>query len=118
FRKGDILLIMHSDETTGTPALVVEGEESWYDLDLPRTRIAWVRVTDANGARITTGFDLIRGPGKLRFGSLDGLALPLTVRHTVADLRMATDVQISGAIRVSRALSHDFPVGSIVASCL
>lgn len=118
FRPGDVALIMHAAETTGTPDEVVDGEDTRYELSLGRTRIAWVRVRDAEGKAVTEGYELDRVTGKLIFESLDGLALPLTTQHTVADLRMVTDVQITGHIKLSRPLTHDFPAGSLVASCL
>ncbi|THF61537.1 hypothetical protein E6C76_20095 [Pseudothauera nasutitermitis] len=115
FRRGDVVLIMHPATLTATPAL----DEGEYVVNLPRTRIAWVRITDADGERLTTGYTLDPAAGRLRWASLDGLALPLTITHVVADLRMATDVQINGEITVSRALSHVFPSGqTIVAGCL
>lgn len=119
YRKGDVVVVMHAANTTATPGLVVDGAQSWYEIALPRTRIAWVHVTDANGAAVTTGYTFDPASGKVRWASLAGLATPLTVRHTVADLRVAVDVQIGGQITLNRAVTHDYPAGeTVVASCL
>lgn len=113
FRVGDVAQIMHTATTTGTPALT----GGVYTMSLGRTRIAWVKVVDANGA-IVTGYTLDRDLGVLTFPSISGIATPLTVRHTVSDLRQVTDAQITGALSFSRPLTHDYPAGSIVSSCL
>lgn len=115
FRRGGVVMVMHAATTAGTPTLA-DGQ---YRLALGRPRIAWVRVLDATGAPVTDGYTLDRAAGTLAWDSLAGLATPLTVQHTIADLRLATDVQINGAIELSRALTHDFPADdTIVASCL
>lgn len=120
YRKGDLALITHAaTNAPATPTLVIDGAEQWYELPCGRTRIGWVRITDANGQPLTTGYDLDRATGLIKFPTLAGIATPLTVRHTVADLRMITDVQINGTLTLARPLSHNYPAGeSIVSSCL
>jgi hypothetical protein len=117
FHPGDVVMVMHPDTTTGTPAQV--GGTGPYLLSCGRTRLAWVRVTDANGATIYDGYSLDRATGVLSWDSLAGLATPLTVQHTVGDLRLITDAQIDGTLTLARPLSHDFPADeSLVGSCL
>lgn len=118
FRVGDVAQIMHTAETTGSPSLV----GGRYELSCGRTRLSWAKVVDADGVPVVSGYTLDRAAGKLIWESmdaLDGHALPLTVRHTVSDLRQITDAQITGALSFARPLTHDYPAGeSIVASCL
>ncbi|XZG69235.1 hypothetical protein ACTSKR_11285 [Chitinibacteraceae bacterium HSL-7] len=115
-RRGDMVQVMHPLDT-GPVTPVLDGSE--YVVSLGRTRIAWVRVSDAGGATVPDGYTLDRDNGVVRFASLAGLALPLNVRHTVSDLRMLTDVQISGRLTMNRPLTHAYPAGeTIVASCL
>lgn len=116
FRAGDVVQIMHTAETTGTPTLA--GSE--YVLALGRTRIGWARVTDADGEPITDGYALDRDAGSIRFASLAGIATPITVRHTVSDLRRLGDAQITGALTLTGSpLTHEYPAGeSIVSGCL
>lgn len=117
YRTGDVVVILHPDTMTGTPAQV--GGTGPYQLSCGRTRLSWVKVTDVNGAPITDGYTLDRAAGVLSWSSLDGIATPLTVQHTVSDLRLVTDVQINGTLSLARPLSHEFPANeSLVAACL
>lgn len=113
FRPGDVAMVMHTAETA--PATVANGGT----IDCGRTRIGWVRVIDAAGATVTSGYTLDRDTGVVTFVDVTGMAMPVTVRHTVGDLRQITDAQISGLLTVARPLTHSYPVeGSVVASCL
>ncbi len=120
FRRGDTVMVLHQAQTAPiTPTLVSDGEETWYEASIGRSRIAWARVTDANGAPVTEGYSFDRAAGKLKWATLDGLATPVSVTHAVSDLRLVTDVQISGWIEVSRPLTHAYPAGeSLLSSCL
>lgn len=113
YRPGDLVMILHAAETALSPSAGVAAA-------LGRTRLAWVRVTDATGAVVSgERYQLDRASGQIMFPDLDGLTLPLTVRHTVGDLRQVTDAQISGWLALSRPLTHDYPAGeTIVAGCL
>ncbi len=118
YRPGDIALLMHAaDVAPATPTL--NAESGLYELDCGRTRVGWVRLTDANGDPITEAYELDRANGTVLFDDIAGLATPIAVRSTVADLRMITDVQINGEVTLARPITHDFPAGeSILASCL
>lgn len=118
YRAGDVVVILHPQ--TNAPATpTLNGSTGNYELSCGRTRIGWVRITDDNGDAVTDGYTLDRALGVVSWSSLDGLATPLTIKHTVADLRMITDAQISGWLTLARSLSHDFPADeSIIAACL
>lgn len=117
YRAGDVVMILHADTTTGVPAQV--GGTGPYLLSCGRTRLAFVRVTDVNGAPVTEGYTLDRATGVLSWTSIAGLATPVTVKHTVGDLRLVTDAQINGELTLARALTHEYPATeSIVAACL
>lgn len=112
YRPGDVVMVMHPQETA--PQTVANG-----DTIATRPRVAWVRVIDANGDQVTEGYSLDRATGTVTFDDVTGIAMPVTVKHTVGDLRLVTDVQITGDITLSRPLTHDYPANeSIVASCL
>src|SRR5690606_7942381 len=49
---------------------------------------------------------------------LTGYVQPLRVVHRIEDMSIATDVQITGYLNLQRALSHDFPLGTLVSSAL
>lgn len=114
FRDGDIALIMHAAETA--PQTIADGGV----ISCGRTRLAWARGIDADGVTVSGDlYTLDRAAGTLTFPDVSGLSQPLTVRHVVADLRMVTDAQITGWLKLSRALTHDYPAGeAIVSSCL
>ena len=113
FKSGDVVMVMHRLETA--PVTPTNG----VPVSLGRTRIAWVRVIDANGATVTEGYTLDREAGTVTFPDVTGLSLPLTIRHTVGDLRLVTDAQINGDLTLARELTHNYPAGeSLVASCL
>ncbi|MBY6102296.1 hypothetical protein [Marinobacter nauticus] len=112
YRPGDVVMVMHPQETA--PQTVTNG-----GTIATRPRIGWIRVIDANGDQVGEGYSLDRATGTVTFDDVTGIAMPVTVRHTVADLRLVTDVQITGDITLSRPLTHDYPANeSIVASCL
>jgi hypothetical protein len=113
FRAGQVAIIMHTDTTA--PATIANGGS----IDCGRTRLAWVRVLDAAGDTISTGYTLDRATGIVTVPDITGMAMPISVQHTVADLRLLTDVQINGDIKLARPLSHAFPANeTLISSCL
>ena len=113
YRAGDVVMVMHPDETA--PQTISNGGT----IDCGRTRIGWVRVLDAAGATVTSGYTLDRATGVVTFTDVSGITMPVRVRHTVGDLRQITDAQITGQLTLARPLTHSYPAGeSIVASCL
>jgi len=114
YRAGDVALIMHTSDAT--PATITNGGT----LSAGRTRLAWARVIDDDGDTVDGElYTLDRANGIVTVPDVSGLAQPLTLRHTIADLRMITDAQISGWLTLSRGLTHDFPADdSLVAGCL
>ena len=112
YRSGDVVMIMHADETA--PVTPVQGTP----VSLGRTRVAWVRVIDDNGDTVTDGYTLDRAAGTVTFDTAPEHT-PVTIRHTIADLRLVTDAQIGGQLTLARELSHNFPADeSLVGSCL
>lgn len=114
YRTGDLVIIANTDETT--PATKTNGQT----INAGRTRLAWVRLLDDDGLTVPSDrYTLDRAAGTVTITNATGLAQPLTLRHTVADLRMVTDAQINGSLTLSRALSFDFPTtGTVIAGCL
>ena len=45
-------------------------------------------------------------------------AQPVQVFHRIEEMARVADVQINGTLTLTKALSHDFPVGSVVSSAL
>lgn len=113
YRPGDLALVMHTAETA--PQTVTSGAV----INCGRARLAWVRVLDADGDTVTANYTLDRELGTVTITDATGITMPITVRHTVADLRQITDAQITGELTLARPLTHSYPADeSIVASCL
>lgn len=118
YRNGQVVMVIHPLTTSpATPAL--NGTTGLYELSCGRTRIAWVKVLDATGAVVTSGYTLDRATGIVSWATLSGLVTPVTIQHTVGDLRLITDVQIDGTLTLARPLTHAYPADeSLVAACL
>jgi len=114
YQTGDVVLVLHSAETA--PQTVIDDDT----VDCGRTRLAWVKVLDASGATVPGDrYTIDRPAGTVTVTDTTDLPQPLVVRHTVADLRMIVDAQITGRLTLNRALTHDYPADeSLVASCL
>lgn len=114
YRSGDLVVIANTDETA--PATKTTGQT----INAGRTRLAWVRVIDSENKTISSEkYELNRATGSVTITDDSGIAQPIILRHTVADLRMVTDAQINGSLTLSRAISFDFDTEkTIVAGCL
>jgi len=114
YRPGDVVMVLHT--ANAAPATIADGGT----LSAGRTRLAWVRVIDNAGATVAGDlYTLDRAAGIVTVPSVAGLAQPLTLRHTVGDLRQITDAQINGQLTLARPLTHDYPADtSLVAACL
>lgn len=111
-RKGRITVIGHND--TVAPATYAAGQT----IDLGRTRLSHVWLTDANGALITSGYTHDLDAGTIHVDDVSGWAQPVGIEHRVQDMFLCTDVQIDGTIGCNLPLSHAYPVGSVVSSVL
>ena len=65
-------------------------------------------------ANYTTDLDA----GTVTLDDVSGLATPLLLKDRIEDMALVNDVQINGTLSLTRALSHDFPAGSLVSSAL
>ena len=115
YRQGD-MVVVHNTQTLALPNPLTKG--TTYPLG--RQRLASVAVKTATGAKVddtlyTPAMDL----GELVFpvgSDLTGLAQPFTVQHTVQDLVVASEVDISGRIKLQRPLTHTYDAGTSYAS--
>lgn len=112
FRPGGYNVLGH----TGTigPLNVSNGQT----LDCGRVRLSRIRVVGNDGRPIHNGFVENLDAGLIQFTDVSGYAQPVTIHHRIEDLLVASDVQINGTIRFTRAITHDYPAGSILSSAL
>jgi hypothetical protein len=111
-RKGDVLVIHHT--ATTAPATVSNGQT----VNLGRVRIARVRVIGNDGETIVGGYSHDLDAGTVTFANVTGYAQPVTIEHRIEDMALCSDAQINGELTLTRPLTHDFPLGSLVSSAL
>lgn len=106
FKKGRAVVV-HNTQTLA-PQTVANGQT----VDTGRTRLARLRVKNNAGVLITTGFTVDLDAGTVTFSSIAGYAQPITIEHRIEDEALASEVQITGDMRLARALTHVFPLGA------
>lgn len=113
FGAGDVAVIHHSQTVSG-------AYSNGQTVNLGRTRLARVRVTDNAGVTVPAGaaYTVNLDTGILTFGSVSGLAQPLTIEHRIEDMALVSEAQISGQLSLTRPITHDYPLGSHVSSAL
>lgn len=112
FRKGSVAVVHHTDTTA--PMTVSNGQV----VSLGRTRISRADVIGADGLPIESGYTVDRVAGTVTFSDVTGYSQPVRIRHRIEDAALVADAQISGLIRFTRPLTHDYPLGSYVSSAL
>lgn len=111
FRPGGFAVVGHTGSVTAT---VTNGQT----IDCARTRLSRVRLVGSDGVTIQNGYTTNLDAGTVTFTDVTGYAQPVTIQHRIEDMAMVRDVQITGEIAFTRALSHDFPLGSFISSAL
>jgi hypothetical protein len=112
FRPGGFVVVGHT--ASMTPATVSNAQT----VNCARVRLSRVRVIGNNGTVITSGYTTDLNAGTVTFTDVTGYSQPVTVEHRIEDMVMASDVQLNGTITFTRALTHDYPLGSYVSSAL
>lgn len=110
YQPGDVVVVLHDQITSGTYS-------SLSTLDLGRGRLAKLSVKDAarqplDIAKYTADLDT----GIITFGDLAGISQPLTITDRIEDMAVLSDVQITGTLTLSKALTHNFPVDETLVS--
>lgn len=111
FRPGGFAVVGHTGSVTAT---VTNGQT----INCGRVRLSRVRVIGNDGLVINTGYTADLEAGLVTFTDVTGYSQPVTVEHRVEDMGVVREVQISGEISFTRALTHDYPLGSYVSSAL
>lgn len=106
FKKARVVVIHNTQNLA--PQTVANAQT----VNVGRTRLARLRVKNNVGIRITTGFTTDLDAGTVTFTAVAGYAQPVTIEHRVEDEALASEVQITGDIRLARALTHVFPANT------
>lgn len=113
FKSGRVVVV-HNTQTLA-PATVNTGQT----VDCGRTLLARIRVFGADGLEITSGFTTNLDAGTVTFTNVAGMSQPVSVEHRIEDEALCVEAQITGDLRLTRPLTHAYPVpGSYVSSAL
>jgi hypothetical protein len=111
FRPGGFAVVGHTGSVSAT---VSNGQV----VNCARVRLSRVRVIGTNGVVINTGYTADLEAGTVTFSDVSGYSQPVTVEHRIEDMAVVREVQISGEVTFTRALTHDYPEGSFLSSAL
>lgn len=112
FRSGTVAVVQHT--ATTSPATVTNGQT----VNVGRVRLARVRVIGNNGATIDNGYSADLDAGTVTFSNVTGYSQPVRVEHRIEDTALVSEAQIDGTLKLTRPVTHAFPVGSVVSSAL
>ena len=116
FKPGQTVLVHHTQETE------VASPTAGQVVNLGRPNLTRVEVRDSVGAPILSSWYVINKPaGTVTFTdplNLTGYTLPVVIRDRIEDRVLCADVQITGEISINRGLSHDYPPGAFLSTCL
>lgn len=101
--------------TGSLPAATISNGQT---LNCGRTRLSRVWMVDATGAKVQSGWTADLDAGTVTVTDASSWAQPVQVFHRIEEMARVADVQINGTLTLTKALSHDFPVGSVVSSAL
>ncbi len=111
-RAGSVVVIGNTQSVTATVS-------NAQVIDCARVRLSRVRVLGANGAVINAGYTTDLEAGTVTFTDVSGYSQPVTIEHRIEDMALVADAQINGELRLTRALTHDYPTtGTYVSSAL
>jgi hypothetical protein len=105
FRPGGFAVVGHTGRITTS---VSNGQT----INCARVRLSRVRVVGHDGTVIHSGYTADLEAGTVTFTNVTGYSQPVTIEHRVEDMAVVRDVQISGEISFTRALTHEYPVAS------
>ncbi len=115
YRPADVLVIHHTAQDA-LPDPAVAG--ATYVLS--RGALDYVEIVDQDGDRVDRDLytvDLDEGEVTMADPiDLSGYEQPLIVRHRIEDMALASDVQITGEVTLSAALTHDYPADETLVS--
>ena len=114
-RPGDTLVI-HDTQAVTFPGSLTDGQV----VDLGRTELSSVAIYDANGLGISTDlFTADLAAGEVTMADpldLGSYVEPLVGLHTVEDMALCTDAQITGDVILGQALTHGYTADNSLCS--
>ena len=115
-RPGNVAVIHHTD------ILTVASPAANDISDVGRERCTEIHVRDDSGEPVVSAWYTIDlDAGTVTWADpldLSAYDLPIRIQSRIEDMIVVSDVQINGEIGLSRALTHDFPAGSVLSTAL
>lgn len=113
FKSGRVVVV-HNTQSLA-PQMVTNSQT----VNCGRERLARIRVFGNDGLEITAGFTENLDLGTVTFTSVAGYSQPVTIEHRIEDEALCAEAQITGDLRLTRPVTHDYPApGSYVSSAL
>lgn len=103
--KAGRVIVVHNTKTLA-PQTVANNQS----VSCGRTNLSRVRVFDSSGVSVNSGFTVNLDTGVVLFTNVAGLAQPVTIEHRIEDESLCAEAQITGDLRLTRAITHDYPV--------
>lgn len=110
FKSGRVVVVHH------TSSLAPQAVTNGLTVDTGTERLARIRVFGADGLEINNGFTKNLDAGTISFGDTTGYSQPVTIEKRIEDEALCAEAQITGELRLTRPLTHDFPLGGYVSS--
>lgn len=112
YRAGGYLVLVH---TGVIPAATLTNGQT---INCSRTRLARVYLVGSDGKLISNGYAVDLDAGLVHVEDTAGWAQPVTIKHRIEEMTRIAGVQIDGRLGLTSPLSHEFPVGTVVASAI
>lgn len=112
FRVGSYVVVGH---TGRVPAATYSNGTT---VNCGRDRLSRVYLIGADGKLIQTGYTPNLDAGTIAITDVTDWVQPVVVKHRIEEMARLADVQIDGTLKLTKQLSHTFPVGTIVSSAV
>lgn len=110
FKSGRVVVVHYTE--TLAPQVVTNGQT----IDTGTERLARLRLFGADGLEISAGFTTNLDAGTVSIANTTGYSQPVSIEIRIEDEALCAEAQITGEMRLTRPLTHDFPLGSYVSS--
>jgi hypothetical protein len=104
FRPGKFVVIGNTQSTS--PATATNGGT----VNCGRERLSRARLIGNNGVVISAGYTVNLNTGVLTFTDVTGYSQPVHVEHRIEDMRQIAEALIDGSLKLTSAVSHDYPI--------
>lgn len=106
FKAGRVVVVHN------TQSLAPQTVANNQTVNVGRDRLARLRVVGNDGVEITTGLTKNLDAGTVTFTNVAGMSQPVTIEHRIEDEALCAEAQITGDLRLTRPVTHDYPAGT------